>query len=180
MQSRFSWDKNSVDFLFKDTTNQKFIPTLFNDFLLAFTLLTPNAVQGKLANPKYYWFNNEKPQNPQIRGRFFLKKGAHMNLGKGIEVLVKDWIDLHEQGGTKLSVEAVIIKLGVDKSSAMKAHTNTLQIVELLQRRIRQIPGALDIVEKFMAQFSTPEDLLDEMDLDSFVCDLDVMEANDL
>ncbi len=103
-----------------------------------------------------------------------------MNLGKGIEVLVKDWIDLHEQGGTKLSVEAVIIKLGVDKSSAMKAHTNTLQIVELLQRRIRQIPGALDIVEKFMAQFSTPEDLLDEMDLDSFVCDLDVMEANDL
>jgi hypothetical protein len=103
-----------------------------------------------------------------------------MNLGKGIEVLVRDWIDLHEQGGTKLSVEAVIVKLGEDKSSVMKAHTNTLQIVELLQRRIRQIPGALDIVEKFMAQFSTPEDLLDEMDLDSFICDLDVMEANDL
>jgi len=103
-----------------------------------------------------------------------------MNLGKGIEVLVRDWIDLHEQGGTKLSVEAVIIKLGVDKASAMKVHTNPLLAAELLQRRLREIPGALDIAEKFMAQFSTPGDLLDEMDLDSFVCDLDVMEANDL
>ena len=103
-----------------------------------------------------------------------------MNLGKGIEVLVRDWIDLHEQGGTKLSVEAVTIKLGVDKASAMKVHTNPLQAAELLQRRLSQIPGALDIAEKFMAQFSTPGDLLDEMDLDSFVCDLDVMEANDL
>lgn len=103
-----------------------------------------------------------------------------MNIGKGIEVLVRDWVDLHEQGGTELSVEAVIMKLGVDKPSAMKAHMNTVQVVELLQKRIRQIPDALDIVEKFMAQFSTPEDLLDEMDLDSFVCDLDGMEANDL
>lgn len=103
-----------------------------------------------------------------------------MNLGKGIEVLVRDWIDLHEQGGTKLSVEAVIIKLGVDKASAMKVHTNPLQAAEVLQSRLCQIPGALEIAEKFMAQFSTPEELLDEMDLDSFVCDLDVMEANDL
>ncbi|RQW83918.1 MAG: hypothetical protein EHM79_14980 [Geobacter sp.] len=103
-----------------------------------------------------------------------------MNLGKGIEILVRDWIDLHEQGGTKLSVEAVITKLGVDKASAMMVHTNPLQAAEVLQRRLRQIPGALDIAEKFMAQFSTPEDLLDEMDLDSFVCDLDVMETNDL
>jgi hypothetical protein len=103
-----------------------------------------------------------------------------MNIGKGIEVLVRDWDDLHEQGGTELSVEAVIMRLGADKSSAIKAHMNTVQVVELLQKRIRQIPGALDIVEKFMAQFSTPEDLLDEMDLDSFICDLDGMEANDL
>ena len=35
-----------------------------------------------------------------------------MNLEKGIEVLVRDWIDLHEQGETKLSVEAMITKLG--------------------------------------------------------------------
>jgi hypothetical protein len=111
---------------------------------------------------------------------YSLRKGEHMNLGKGIEVLVRDWIDLHEQGGTKLSVEAVIVKLGIDKATATKAHTNPLQVVELLQRRLCQIPGALDIAEKFMAQFPTPEDLLDEMDLDSFVCDLDVMEANDL
>jgi hypothetical protein len=103
-----------------------------------------------------------------------------MDLEKGLEVLVKDWIDLHEQGGSKLSVEAVVAKLLLEKTSVIKTHTNPSQIVELLQKRLRQIPGALDIAEKFMAQFSTPGDLLDEMDLDSFVCDLDVMAMDDL
>jgi hypothetical protein len=108
------------------------------------------------------------------------EKGKYMNLGKGIEVLVRDWIDLHEQGGSKLSVEAVVKKLGVEKTSAMKTPANPLQIVELVLRRLLQIPGALDIAEKFMAQFSTPGELLDEMDLDSFVCELDVTEVDDL
>jgi hypothetical protein len=103
-----------------------------------------------------------------------------MNLGKGIEILVRDWTDLHEQGGTKLSVEAVLKKLGVGKTPAIKAHTAPSQIVVLLMERIRQIPGAMEIAEKFMAQFTTAEDLLDEMDLDGFVCDLDITETEDL
>ncbi|MGA7828746.1 MAG: hypothetical protein WCA04_13855 [Geobacteraceae bacterium] len=100
-----------------------------------------------------------------------------MNLAEGLEVLVRDWIDLHQQGGSKLSLEAVIKKLGVviPKSSASSAH-----IVELLMRRILQIPGALEIAENYLAQFSTPADLLDEMDLDSFACDLEAMEADEL
>jgi hypothetical protein len=103
-----------------------------------------------------------------------------MNLGKGMEVLVRDWIDLHEQGGARLSVEDVIKKLGIVKTPAMKTPMNPMQVVELLHLRLRQIPGALDIAEKYMAQFSTPGELLDEMDLDSFVCDLDIMETDDL
>ncbi|MHC1697171.1 MAG: hypothetical protein AB9919_03715 [Geobacteraceae bacterium] len=103
-----------------------------------------------------------------------------MKLGIGIELLVRDWIDLHEQGGSKLSVEAVVNKLGVEKIAKLKTPANPVQIAELLQRRLRQIPGALDIAEKFMAQFSTPEDLLDEMDLESFVYDLQAMEADTL
>ena len=100
-----------------------------------------------------------------------------MNLAEGLEVLVRDWIDLHQQGGSKLSLEAVTKKLGVviPKSSASSAH-----IVELLMRRILQIPGALEIAENYLAQFSTPADLLDEMDLDSFACDLEAMEADEL
>lgn len=101
-----------------------------------------------------------------------------MNLGKGIEVLVRDWIDLHEQGGSKLSVEAVIKKLGIENIAATKAPATPLQITEALQRQLLRIPGALDATEKFMAQFSTPEDLLDEMALDSFVCDLETLEEN--
>jgi hypothetical protein len=109
-----------------------------------------------------------------------VKKREYMDLEKGMEVLVRDWIDLHEQGGAKLSVEAVVAKLRIEKTSVMKTHTDPSQIVELLQKRLRQIPGALDSAEKFMAQFSTPGDLLDEMDLDSFVCDLDIMDVDDL
>jgi len=103
-----------------------------------------------------------------------------MNLEKGMEVLVRDWIDLHEQGGSKLSVQEVVKKLGVEKASAMKTHTNPSQIVDVILRRLLQIPGALEMSEKFMAQFPTAEDLLEEMDLDSFVCDLDVTEEDDL
>lgn len=103
-----------------------------------------------------------------------------MNLEKGIDVLVRDWIDLHAQGGSKLVVEEVIKKLGVEKTSAMKTHTNPSQIVDMILRRLPQIPGALETSEKYMAQFSTADDLLEEMDLDSFVCDLDVTEEDDL
>jgi hypothetical protein len=101
-----------------------------------------------------------------------------MNLGKGMEVLVRDWIDLHEQGGTKLSVEAVVKKLGVVIPTEIKSSANPAQIVDVLRRRLLQIPGAMDVAERFMAQFSTPDELLEEMDLDSFVCDLNAMEEN--
>ena len=103
-----------------------------------------------------------------------------MNLEKGLEVLVKDWIDLHEQGGTNLSVEAVVKKLGTEKTSAMKIHTSPSQVVDIIESHLRQIPSALELAEKFMAQFSTPEDLLDDMDLDNFVCDLDILEEEGL
>ncbi|MDD2337479.1 MAG: hypothetical protein PHD01_12975 [Geobacteraceae bacterium] len=96
-----------------------------------------------------------------------------MNLEEGLEVLVRDWIDLHEDGGTKLSVTEVVKKLGLEKALAVKEKMPPAQIADLLQRRLQQIPGALEIAEKFMAQFSTPGDLLEEMDLDCFVCDLE-------
>lgn len=103
-----------------------------------------------------------------------------MNLDQGIEVLVRDWIDLHEQGGSKLSVEGVIKKLGVENIAATKAPANALQITTTLQHQLRQIPGAMDAAEKFMAQFSTPEELLDEIDFDSFVCDLNALAEDGL
>ena len=76
-----------------------------------------------------------------------------MNLEEGLEVLVRDWIELHQQGGSKLSLEAVIQKLGV---VIPKTSTNSRQIVEVLMRCILQIPGAREIVENYLAQFSTP------------------------
>jgi hypothetical protein len=73
LRSRFPWDKNSVDCLFKDTANQKFTLALLNDFLLAITLLPANAVHDKLANPAG---SITKNRNTLKSGAdFFLKKG---------------------------------------------------------------------------------------------------------
>jgi len=42
-----------------------------------------------------------------------------MHLGEGLEVLVKDWINLHEDGGTKFSVEEVLNYLNRDLALAI-------------------------------------------------------------
>lgn len=102
-----------------------------------------------------------------------------MKLGNGLEILVRDWIDLHEQGGSKLTVEAVVRKLCAEKTSDVKIPKDPLEIVDWLDGRLRQIPGALELTENYLAQFSTPDDLLDEMDLDCFVCELATIETDD-
>ncbi len=100
-----------------------------------------------------------------------------MKLGEGIEILVKDWIDLHEDGGTELSVEEVLNRLGGDL--AIKPQMKPSQISSLIESRLRGIPGALESAERFMAQFKTTGDLLEEMDLDCFVSDLGDSEDED-
>ncbi len=101
-----------------------------------------------------------------------------MRLAEGIEILVKDWIDLHEDGGTGLSVEDVVNRLGGDLEITQQMKPS--QIGSLIESRLRGIPGALENAERFMAQFETPGDLLEEMDLDCFVSDLGASEDEDL
>ncbi len=101
-----------------------------------------------------------------------------MRLGQGLEILVKDWIDLHEDGGTGLSVEDVVSKLGADL--VISPQMKPSQIGNLIESYLREMPGALENAEKFMAQFETPGDLLEEIDLDCFVCDLEAPEDDDL
>ncbi len=102
-----------------------------------------------------------------------------MNLADGLEILVEDWRDLHEDGGTKLSVEEVVGKLMVGSGNPVTPELKPSQIAELILNNLRKAPGALENAEKFMAQFKTPEDLLEEIDLDCLVSDLS-MEEDDL
>ncbi len=103
-----------------------------------------------------------------------------MLLVEGLEILVEDWQDLHEDGGTSLSVEEVVGKLNVASKNKITPELKPVQIVELLMNDLRRIPGALENAEKFMAQFESPEELLEEIDLDCLVSDLSMQEDDDL
>lgn len=95
-----------------------------------------------------------------------------MNLTEGLRVLVVDWQGLHEDGGTKLSVEQVVGRLNNRGGKGVASGLKPGQIAELIMDELRRIPGALENSEKFMAQFDSPEDLLEEIDLECLVADL--------
>lgn len=95
-----------------------------------------------------------------------------MNLTEGIRVLVIDWHGLHEDGGTKLSVEQVVGKLFDGGGKAVPPGLKSGEIAELIMEEIRRKPGALADAEKFMAQFESADDLLEEIDLECLVADL--------
>jgi len=110
----------------------------------------------------------------------FNKKGKHMKLAEGLEVLVEDWRNLHEDGGTKLSVEAVVGKLNSGIKNAITPELKPGQIAELIMTDLRQVPGALENAEKFMTQFESADELLEEIDLECLVSDLSQTEDDDL
>jgi hypothetical protein len=95
-----------------------------------------------------------------------------MHLGEALLILVKDWENLHEEGGTKLSVEEVVGMLNVGKKNAISPHLKPAQIAELIMGDLKRIPGALKNAERFMAQFDTPDELLDEVDLHELMSEL--------
>ncbi|MEA5113156.1 MAG: hypothetical protein VB050_03940 [Geobacteraceae bacterium] len=95
-----------------------------------------------------------------------------MNITEGLRILVVDWQGLHEDGGTKLSVEQVVGTLFDGGGKAVTPGLKPGQIAELILEEIRRMPGALANSEKFMAQFDSAEDLLEEIDLECLVADL--------
>jgi len=103
-----------------------------------------------------------------------------MHLEKGLEVLVKDWRNLHEEGGAKMSVEEIVGRLGDCCKNKLIQEMNAEQIAELIIADLRQIPGALENAEKFIELFASPEDLLEEIDLDCLVSDLLMTEDDDV
>ncbi|MEI8354595.1 MAG: hypothetical protein WCG31_00615 [Deltaproteobacteria bacterium] len=103
-----------------------------------------------------------------------------MFLREGLEALVRDWIDLHEEGGTNLSVEEVVRRLGGKLDLSITPQMKPVQIAGLIESHLQQIPGGLDRVRNFMAQFGTPGELLEEIDLDCMVCDLEASDNDDL
>lgn len=103
-----------------------------------------------------------------------------MKLADGLEILVEDWEDLHEDGGTKLSVAEVVGKLDFGGGNALSPDLKPAQIVEFIMGNLRRSPDALESAEKFMAQFDSPEELLEEIDLDCLVSDLSMEEDDDL
>jgi hypothetical protein len=102
-----------------------------------------------------------------------------MYLAEGLEILVEDWRNLHEEGGTSLSVEEIIGKLGVVIENTLLPELGPWQIAELIVNDLRKIPGAVETTERFMAQFESPVELLEEIDLDCLVSDLLMIEDGD-
>jgi hypothetical protein len=103
-----------------------------------------------------------------------------MQLAEGLAILVEDWQGLHEDGGTKLSVEAVVRKLNIGGNNALPPERNPAQIAGRIVDDLSQIPGARESAENFMAQFESPEELLEEIDLDCLVTDLSQSEDDNL
>jgi hypothetical protein len=103
-----------------------------------------------------------------------------MHPEKGLEILAKDWRNLHEEGGTKLSVEDVVGQLDIGRRNATPPELEPGQVAELIMNYLRKIPGALENIENFMAQFESPEELLEEIDMDCLVSDLLMSEDDDL
>jgi hypothetical protein len=103
-----------------------------------------------------------------------------MKLETGLEILVTDWRNLHEDGGTKLSVEEVVGQMDAGRRNTLPPELKPEQIAELIMNNLRQIPGALENTEKFMAPFGSATELLEEIDLDCLVNDLLMTEDDDL
>jgi hypothetical protein len=101
-----------------------------------------------------------------------------MNLAEGLGILVEDWQALHEDGGTKLTAEHVVGRLDRDGTFTVTPGLKPGQIAELIMNDLRRMPSALETAEKFMAQFVSAEELLDEIDLDCLVSDLTKIEAD--
>jgi hypothetical protein len=95
-----------------------------------------------------------------------------MNLSKALEILIKDWENLHEEGGTELSVEEVLEMLDPGGKLADCSHLEPEQGAELIIGKLQQTPDKLQNAEVFMAQFDTPDELLDEFDLYDLIHDL--------
>ena len=103
-----------------------------------------------------------------------------MHLVKGLEILVKDWENLHEEGGTKLSVEEVVGMLNTGGQNVISPHLKPAQIVELIIGDLQRMPGSLENAERFMAQFDTPDELLDEVDLYELISELGMAEDDEM
>lgn len=97
-----------------------------------------------------------------------------MNLTESLRILVVDWQALHEEGGTKLSAEQVVGRLYDGSGKSVPPGLKSGQIAELILEELRRMPGAWESTEKYLAQFDSPDDLLEEIDLECLVADLTV------
>lgn len=102
-----------------------------------------------------------------------------MNLAEGLEVLVQDWRDLHDDGGTKLTVAQAVSRLNPEVGNQAIPAMEPREIAELVIGYLRSVPGGLETVERFMAQFASPDELLEEIDLECLVSDLTMSKEED-
>jgi hypothetical protein len=99
-----------------------------------------------------------------------------MDLEKGLAILVEDWQDLHADGGTKQSAADVVGKLSAGVKSTVRPEMKPAKMAQLIKNHLQRTPGALENAEKFMTQFESAEELLEEIDLDCLMSDLSMTE----
>ena len=73
-----------------------------------------------------------------------------------------------------------MLDLNIGSKNAVPQKLKPVQIAELIMNNLQQIPGAFENAEKFMAQFESADELLEEIDLDCVVSDLSMSEDDDL
>ncbi len=96
-----------------------------------------------------------------------------MYLETGLEILVKEWMELTCNGQTNLSLAEVVEKLGGDNWRGINGQLTPGQVAELIEEDMRRL-GVLDNAETFMSRFRTEDELLAETSLYDLIRDFGV------
>lgn len=102
-----------------------------------------------------------------------------MYLGNGLLALVKDWQAKLASGEETMSLATVVGKLGGEQADLIDSRWKPLQVVDLIESELRQA-GELANVEKYLARFKTPEELLAATDLNGVMCGVGVPDDDGL
>jgi hypothetical protein len=96
-----------------------------------------------------------------------------MYLEQGLEILVKEWVELKTNGETILSLAELLKKLGGENWSGITPELTPGEVAELIERDMKRL-GVSGKADRFMGRFRTEDELLTETSLYDLICDFAV------
>ncbi len=96
-----------------------------------------------------------------------------MYLEEGLEVLVKEWMQLLNIGEASLPLAEVVKKLGGSNWMSINPELTPGEVASLIEQDMKNL-GISYKADKFMSRFRTEDELLTETSLYDLACDLAV------